>query len=87
MPRLLLAALDSFVYVEKKLESNKMTGSLVVPLTLNLSTTLTDVLGDLREPAPDEVEADVSQARPLYRHASRPFTRISTLAEVTALAA
>jgi len=41
----------------------QVTGSLVVLLIWDLRTSLTAVLDDLRKPAPDEEEADVSQAQ------------------------
>ena len=55
--RLLLTVLDPFI----KLESNKVTGSLVVSLIWGLRTSMTDALDVLWEPTPDEDEADVSQ--------------------------
>lgn len=61
--RLLLTVEDPLKYVQKKLESNKMTGSLVVSLISDLRTSLTDVLDNLREPAPDEDKTGVTQIR------------------------
>ena len=51
------------MYVQNKLGSNKVVRSLVVLLIWDLRTSLTAVLDELREPAPDEDESDVSQAR------------------------
>ena len=60
--RLLLTVSDPFMYVQKRLDSNKLTGSLVVPLIWDIRTSLTEALDGLREPAPDEDEAVISQA-------------------------
>ena len=58
--RLLLTVSDPFMYVQKRLDSNKLTGSLIVPLIWDIRTSLTEGLGGLREPAPDEDEAVIS---------------------------
>lgn len=50
------------MYVQRKLGFNKVTESLVVPLTWGPRISLTDVQGDLREPAPSEDEADALKA-------------------------
>lgn len=54
-------AQDALVW--SKLESDKVIGSLIVPLTWNLRISLTDVLDGLLGPAPDKDEADVSLAQ------------------------
>ena len=38
--RLLLTVSDPFMYVQKRLDSNKLTGSLVVPLIWDIRTSL-----------------------------------------------
>ena len=50
------------MYVQKKLESNKVTIPLILPLIWDLRTSLRDMLSDLREPAPNKDEANVLQA-------------------------
>ena len=61
--RLLLTLLDPFMYVQNKLESDKVTGSLVVTIIWDVLTSLRDVLEGFRELAPNEDEVDVLQPR------------------------
>lgn len=53
---LLLIVLDPFIYVQKKVESNYVPGSQIVPLIWDLHTKLMDVVDGLLEPATDEDE-------------------------------
>lgn len=59
--RLLLRALEQFMYAQTKLEPNK-----VLPFIWDLRTSLTYVLDNLRELAPGEDEANVSQTRDMF---------------------
>ena len=46
-----MPVLDPFVYVQKKLDSNKVPGSLDVPVRPDLCASLREVLDDPRESA------------------------------------
>lgn len=96
---MLLTFLGLFIFVQTKLESNKVAGSLVVTLIWYLRTSLTDVPDDLQELAPDDDKADVSQARSMLLpcvqallkgfsscHAFKPSSRTSAPAGMMGLA-
>ena len=70
--RLLLTVFDPSMYVQRKLESDKVTGTLVVPLIWDIRTSLADMLDGLQEPAPTKTGQTSRRHEPCSSHASRP---------------
>lgn len=73
--RLLLTVLNPLIYVQKKLEPNKVIGSLAVLLIWEPRTSLIDVLDDLRERTSDADEADVSHVRAILLPGVQAFLK------------